>query len=173
MTKKIIELERLLRSESEDVRYNAVEELAKLGIKTVPILLKALKDDREEVSKDAILAIIMLMNRSKDIDEEKLRETLKPATEYLIQIVKSAKISSGVYPFTEYVSNAISALGSIGDPIAIPTLKTLLVKLQNKIEKEGIYSEYVETSSYAGIASTEDDVFHIEYSIEMIRKKSS
>ena len=45
--------------------------------------------------------------------------------------------------------------------------------INNKIEKEGVDSEYVETSSYAGVASTEDDVFHIEYSIEMIRKKSS
>jgi hypothetical protein len=172
MTKKIIEMESLLRSESENVRFNAAHELAELGIEAVPILLKALKDDRKGVSQNAIHGIIMLMNRSEDIGEERLRETLKPATKYLINIVERAKISSGVNSFTEYVSSAIGALGIIGDPIAIPTLKKILAKVQKKIEKEGVSSEYVETESYAGYTSTEEDVYHINHSIEQIRKKS-
>lgn len=171
MTKKIIKLERLLTSELANVRYDAAIELAELGIEAVPILSKALRDDRKEVSDDATTGIIVLMNESKDVDKERLREALKPATEYLINIVEGAKISSGARSFDKYIAGAINALKCIGDPIAIPALEKILAKVQDKIEKEGVVYEYVETSSAAGYISTEDEVGHIKSAIEDIRKK--
>lgn len=168
---KLEKLERLLRSKSGNVRYNAAIELAELGIEAVPILLKALKDDRKEVYDDATIGIIVLMNESEDIDKERLREALKPATEYLINIVEGAEILTGVRSFDRHVAAAITTLAAIGDPIAIPALEKILAKVQNKIEEEGVVREYVETGSYAGYASTEDGIYHIENAIKNIREK--
>lgn len=171
MTKKIIKLERQLRSKSENDRYDAACELGELGIEAVPILLKALQDDRKEVSDDATTGIIVLMNESEDVDKEKLREALKPATKFLINMVEGAKISSGVRSFDKYIYGAMNALECIGDPIAIPALEKILAKVQDKIEREGVVYKYAETESIAGYISTEDEVSHIKSTIENIRKK--
>ena len=160
-----------MRSKSGNVRYDAAIKLARLGIEAVPILLKALKDDRKEVYDDATIGIIVLMNESKDIDKERLREALKPATEYLINIVEGAEILTGGRSFDKHIAVAITTLETIGNPTAIPALEKILAKVQNKKRGKGVVREYVETESYAGYISTEDSIYHIESAIKNIRER--
>ncbi|KPL19979.1 MAG: hypothetical protein AMJ92_00565 [candidate division Zixibacteria bacterium SM23_81] len=169
MAKKIIELERKLRSNSANERYLAALELAGLGIQAVPILSKALKDDRKEVYEEATTGIIVLMNESEDIDKEKLLTLLKPATECLINIVEGAKVSRGVHSYSKYVTLAINTLKAIGDPIALPVLEKILAKVKNKLVKQGIVYKYVQTKSIAGYISTDDDIYHIQSAIKAIK----
>ncbi len=177
MTNNVADYEKRLRSKSKTVRYDAALEISELGTEAVPILFNALKEDQEEVSQNAIIGIIIWTNRKKDrediddIDEEQIQKALKPITEYLIDIVSRAEISTDIYCYTGYVASAITALGNIGDPVAIPSLKKILGKVQNIIDNEGVDSEYVETNSYAGYYSTEDNVYHIESAIKRIRGK--
>ena len=168
----MIALEKQLRSEEHNVRISAAQNLAKIGIEAVPILVKTLKDDRKDVFDDAAWGIqTPLMDNRDEMDEEKLHEALIPAIQYLIDIVDRTKISKGASSYDKYVARAIGTLGAIGNPGALPALKKLLAKVQNKIGREGVVREYVNTGIAAGYISTKDDIYNIEIAINAIKER--
>lgn len=169
-------LESPLRDRQERVRFWAAESLVNVGgIEAVPALVRALKDDREEVYNCAAWALGYRLNdrrkRMDHTDEGRLREALVPAVQYLISMLERAEASRGAQTFDEYINRAIGALGTIGDTSAIPVLEKLLAKVRQKVKEEGVVRQYVDTGIAAGYISTEDDIGCIENAIWRIKKR--
>ena len=168
----LIALERLLRSAMGRGKTDAARELVDIGgIDAVPILIGALRDNDPEVRDAAAwgIQVPLMKQRAGEIGRDRLRKALIPATECFMSLVEGASVSMGVRSFDRHVARAIGALGTIGDPRAMPTLERMLERVQSKIEKEGVAREYVVTEIAAGHISTQDDISHIESAIENIR----
>ena len=160
-----------LRTGSHAVRIAAAEKLADAGEQGALILMSALKEDDQEAYETAAWGIeVPLIQQGRGgLGKEELRQLLMPATEYLIQIFRQADILKGAAAYNRRVSYAIGALGSIGDPEALPALEELLAKVRAKIETDGLVRERVKTRETFGWISTEDSLRHLERHIESIK----
>jgi uncharacterized protein YjgD (DUF1641 family) len=156
-----------LRSGSHAVRIAAAEKLAEAGEGGVLILMSALKEDDQETYETAVWGIeVPLIEQDRGgLGKERLRQLLKPATEYLIEIVKRAEILNGAAAYGRRVHLAIGMLGALGDPEAQPALGELIAKVRDKIEAQGNVRERVE---FRWI-STKDSLRHLERQIEKIK----
>jgi pimeloyl-ACP methyl ester carboxylesterase len=160
-----------LRSGSHAVRIAAAEKLAEAGQEGALILIQALKEGDNETYEAAAWGIeVPLVEQGRGgLPKERLHEILRPATEYLIEIVKQAEILKGAAAYDKRVSQAIGALGAIGDPEALPALGDLLARVRGKIEVEGVVRERVHTRETFGWISTEDGLRDLERQIERIK----
>ncbi len=160
-----------LRSGSHRVRIAAAEKLAEAGEQGALMLMSALKDEDQATYETAAWGIeVPLIEQGKGgMGGERLRQFLKPATQYLIGIVRQAEILNGAAAYDSRVSNAIGVLGATGDPEALPALEELLAKVRAKIEKDGSVRERVETRERFKWISTEDSARHLERQIKRIR----
>lgn len=108
----------LLKSIEDDnwiVRQNALEALGKIGAESaVPTLLKYLKNNQSENQSDIIIALGYH-------PFPKVAESLLPFLDD---------------PALKYVT--IAALGKIGDPIALPKIKTIYEKTTREVKKRSI-----------------------------------
>jgi HEAT repeat protein len=137
----------------------------------MPILLNALKNENLEIFTSATSGISRVSN-GPEFDRERLRRMLTPAIQHLVNIVEEAEIlESGIRSYDERVAAAILALSSIADLSAIPALEKLLAKVKAKVAAQGVSHEYVNTGIAAGFISSESHVFHIEHTIEEIRRR--
>ncbi len=160
-----------LRSGSHRVRIAAAEKLAEAGEQGALMLMSALKDEDQMTYETAAWGIeVPLIEQGKGgMGGERLRQFLKPATEYLIGIVKQAEILNGAAAYNSRVSNAIGVLGAVEDPEALPALEELLAKVRAKIEKDGSVRERIETREKFKWISTEDSARHLERQIKRIK----
>ncbi len=167
-------LERLLGEGSERDRIDIADSMVRVGgLEVIPSLVQALQDKNKY--KPASWAIMVPLIRLRDegrIDEKRSHELLAPAIQYFISIIENATILKGARSYDEYVSLPliIGALGDIGDPSAISPLDRLLAKIKDKVAREGIVREYINTGIAAGYISTQDNISHIEGAINNIRK---
>jgi HEAT repeat protein len=159
-----------LRTGSHVARIAAAEKLAEAGEQGALVLMLALRESDAQTYETAAWGIeIPLIEQDRGrLGKEKLRELMRPATQYLTDIVWSAAILKGASAYDRRVSYAIGVLGSIGDRAALPALEGLLTKVRRKIEVEGVVREYVETREKLGWVSTDDDLHHLERQIENI-----
>ncbi len=160
-----------LRSGSHAVRIAAAEKLAEAGEQGAFLLMSALKANDQETYEIAAWGIeVPLIEHGRGrLGKEKLRQLLKPSTEYLIDIVKQAQILNGAAAYDRRVSNAIGVLGAVGDPEALPALEDLLARVRAKIKAEGSVRERIETRERFKWISTEDSVRHLERQIKSIK----
>ncbi len=160
-----------LRSGSHAVRIAAAEKLAEAGEQGALLLMSALKASDQDTYEIAAWGIeVPLIEYGRGgLEKEKLRQLLKPSTEYLIDIVKQAEILKGAAAYDRKVSNAIGVLGAVGDPEALPALEDLLARVRAKIKAEGSVRERIETRERFKWISTEDSVRHLERQIKCIK----
>jgi HEAT repeat protein len=165
---------KLFESTQSPDRSSAAMDLARLGDKGVAVLLRALNSDNPGVYFAAARAInFELMKEDKRLDKG-LYESLKPASNYLASIVGRAKVFSGsARPYDEKTSSAIASLNFVGNESAIPTLETLLARIQSMIGTQGEIREYVRTEHAAGFISTKDSVNHVKSAIAAIKSRAS
>ncbi len=164
-------LEQLLSDKNEMWSRVAVRYLFERGgIEAIPSLTRALKDNGTYMVSALALGE-ELMKYRKNMDEERLREALLPANQYLINKIECAEITSGARSYDDSISLAITALKGIGDLSSVPVLESLLNKVKNKIEVEGMVREYVDNGRAVGYISPNDNINHIESAIESIVKR--
>ena len=168
---KLVALDGLLRNGSHKERIEAAETLAKSGLEGVSILMEAVKDKNQETYEVAAwgIQIPLMKHNSEQIGKEKLRTFLAPTTEYLIDVVKQARILRGAKAYNGKVSWAIGTLGAIGDSAALPALEELLAKVQNRKNDDGDVRKYIQTPDVVGFISKQDSIDHLEAAIKDIR----
>ena len=170
---ELIALDTQLRNGSHAVRIAAAEKLAEGGEAGALVLMQALREADSATYEAAAWGIeVPLVEQGRGgMEKDRLRQLLRPATEYLIEIVRKAEILKGASAYNKRVSYATEALGAIGDPTALPALEELLVKVQTKILSEGVVRERIETRETFGWVSTEDSLQGLEHEIGNIRRK--
>jgi HEAT repeat protein len=164
---RLSDLDTQLRSGSHAVRIAAAEKLAEAGEEGALILMQALKEGDNETYEAAVWGIeVPLIKQSRGgMGKERLRQLLRPATEYLIEIVRRAQVLKGAAAYDLRVHRAAGVLGALGDPEALPALEELIGKVQRKIEAQGNVRE---RAGFRWI-STEDSLLHLRRQVDHIK----
>ncbi len=147
--------------------------LSEGGTEGVRYLVKALKSENENMYNAATWALTYEFNQyKKRMDKNDLQSLLNEIISILNSNVENAKMQSGVNYFDQRTIETLNTLREIGDRSSIPALSTLQIKVKEKLQKEGVRKEHIQTHDYGGTVSSDSNLTEVEDVIASINKRN-